>query len=370
MEVVLVYNLNASWIAGAYYIEHIVKACQMLSEDKQPKITFLYNNAEALERLRALNYTKSKFVKISFPVRLINKFSFELFKKIAYSGHYRNIKNTKVYPYLDSIGLNNSNHKIYWIPDLQDRYFPELFSEVELKRRSNLYKHLSNENKEIAFSSQNAANDFNKFYPNNKCKIHILKFASLIPAFQDLDLQALKKKFDVTKKYFIVCNQFWKHKNHMLSLQAINELKSEVPDFQVIYTGKWNSKPTIQHYNKLDEYIKSNGLEDYVKILGFIDRREQLKLLEGSISVIQPSLFEGWSTVVEDAKAIGKHIIVSDIPLHREQISKNCTFFDPKDPMALAKKMLDVMNHIPPIVEIDYDKNIKHFAEDFLKMIS
>ena len=38
-----------------------------------------------------------------------------------------------------------------------------------------------------------------------------------------------------------------------------------------------------------------------------------------SVAVLQPSLFEGWSTTVEEAKSIGKTILLSDIPVHREQ---------------------------------------------------
>ncbi len=40
------------------------------------------------------------------------------------------------------------------------------------------------------------------------------------------------------------------------------------------------------------------------RFLGFIDRGEQLQLMKNSIAIVQPSLFEGWSTVVEDTKAM------------------------------------------------------------------
>ena len=44
-----------------------------------------------------------------------------------------------------------------------------------------------------------------------------------------------------------------------------------------------------------------------------------MQLMRRSLAVIQPSLFEGWSTVVEDARALGKRIAISDIPVHLEQ---------------------------------------------------
>jgi hypothetical protein len=50
--------------------------------------------------------------------------------------------------------------------------------------------------------------------------------------------------------------------------------------------------------------------------VGFIDRAEQTMLLKNAISIVQPSLFEGWSTVVEDAKALNQYMILSDIPVN------------------------------------------------------
>ena len=38
---------------------------------------------------------------------------------------------------------------------------------------------------------------------------------------------------------------------------------------------------------------------------------------------MQPSLCEGWGTVLEDAKVLDKAVLLSDIPVHREQKNEN-----------------------------------------------
>jgi hypothetical protein len=38
-------------------------------------------------------------------------------------------------------------------------------------------------------------------------------------------------------------------------------------------------------------------------------------------------LFEGWSTVIEDARGFGRPLIVSDIPVDREQADSDTIFF-------------------------------------------
>ncbi len=63
-----------------------------------------------------------------------------------------------------------------------------------------------------------------------------------------------------------------------------------------------------------------------------------LVLLAHAVAVINPSRFEGWSSSVEEAKALGKPLIVSDIPVHREQVAGRTTadLFGVDDADALA----------------------------------
>src|SRR5690606_26082660 len=65
-----------------------------------------------------------------------------------------------------------------------------------------------------------------------------------------------------------------------------------------------------------------------------------------SVAVINPSLFEGWSSTVEEAKALGKSVILSNIPAHVEQNPHKGIFFDPKNPYELAERMEFVLNEV------------------------
>jgi glycosyltransferase involved in cell wall biosynthesis len=56
--------------------------------------------------------------------------------------------------------------------------------------------------------------------------------------------------------------------------------------------------------------------------------------------VINPSLFEGWSTTVEEAKSMGKALILSDIPTHREQTPARGHYFAPHDSECLAALLM------------------------------
>ena len=60
-------------------------------------------------------------------------------------------------------------------------------------------------------------------------------------------------------------------------------------------------------------------LEKNFIFLGVIPYKDVLGLMRAAVAVINPSVMEGWSTTVEEAKSLGLPLILSDIPVHREQ---------------------------------------------------
>jgi hypothetical protein len=71
-----------------------------------------------------------------------------------------------------------------------------------------------------------------------------------------------------------------------------------------------------------------------------------------AIAVINPSLFEGWSTSVEESKSRGKAVIHSDIPVHCEQAPARGYFFNPHDPEQLLEHLLDLRSGYAPETEM------------------
>ena len=82
--------------------------------------------------------------------------------------------------------------------------------------------------------------------------------------------------------------------------------------------------------------MESETVKNNIKLLGFVGREEQLCIMKNARFIVQPSLCEGWGTVLEDAKVLDKRVLLSDIPVHREQKNEKCTLFDPHQPEQLA----------------------------------
>ena len=88
-----------------------------------------------------------------------------------------------------------------------------------------------------------------------------------------------------------------------------------------------------------------------------------------SIAVVQPSLFEGWSTLVEDARLLGKPMILSNLPVHLEQNPPYSAFFEVNSPEDLAKLLGDFWQNYHPSPDLEKElaaiKNAQQEVQDF-----
>jgi glycosyltransferase involved in cell wall biosynthesis len=374
-RVTLIYSYNVNWIGGTYYIINIVKALNKLDDIDKPELEILHDEDSSIKMIEDISYPYIEYTsfkcKLSNFKRVINKAFYYLNGEIPFKIELPSKYLDNLYPLNRFVNYKSLSNHYYWIPDFQERYMPQFFSKYELRQRKIAHTLLVESKTSVVFSSKMALEDFNNFYPNNVNSKYILQFTSIIDEdYHKINVEKLLKKYNINFPYFIVPNQFWKHKNHDVVLKAIKLLKDKTDSFQIVFTGKEHDYRNPDHVSNLKKYVSENSLEDTVLFLGFVDRNEQLQLMKNSVSIIQPSLFEGWSTVVEDAKALNKFVILSDIILHREQIEKNCKFFLPNDYVELSKIMIQTLNSNPIPVEIDYDTTIRNFAKTFLSIFS
>ena len=382
----IIFSNNENWIGGTYYITNLIHALSTLEDTEKPEIVIFSDNRKDAEIIQNTKYPYLDFLKLSFEYnifeRIINKLSRILLKKNVINKKYQKNCVDAVFPYDLQVSLQNINHKIAWIPDFQEFFLKDFFSEEILQARKKHHLQIIAQDIAIVFSSKEAENNFRQIYPQAKNKTSVLNFAVTHPDYKDLNINDLKEKFKITKPYFISPNQFWVHKNHQVILDAIKLLKDNnlSINFQVVFTGKEYDFRYPEYANNLKKFVVENNLSDYVLFLGFIDRKEQLQLMNNALAVIQPSLFEGWSTVVEDAKAMNKQIICSDIAVHREQsdgnFSRNFTFFIANDAKKLCGILPNFVNEKNEFTteiltkNISYSQNISLFAEKFSQLIN
>lgn len=369
IKVALNYHYDENWIGGTYYIQNLIHALQTLDDAKKPVLHIKSNNENSVSDLKKL--TSYPYFETYNPYNKINTVK-RVFNKIS-----RTITQSNIFPLYQKFDAvfpaayqekENLENKIFWIPDFQEKYLPHFFSEKEIAERDLCYKKIQQNAHSVIFSSKDAQKDFNKFYLDAKPKQFVLNFATFHQNHNLPLKEEVFKKYNIIGDYFLCSNQFWVHKNHIVILQAISLLKKEGISITVVFTGKENDYRNPDYFSDLKEHTRILEIEENVKFLGFIDRNEQIVLLKNCKSIIQPSLFEGWSTVNEDAKSENAFIISADLEVNLEQLKNypNYRIFEAKNAQSLAD---EIKKDNFEIQEIDYTKDIKKFGERFLEIV-
>lgn len=328
------------WLGGVNYYTNLFHAISMLKEktfevyvfQDNPKVFFNYVKSYNLFR-KDIKYVLDKF---------FIKLTSGSFNKKLYCIK-RAEKEFDCFSHCNT--PSGSIPSIGWIPDFQHRRLPEMFSEAELAYRDSSFENIAKLSKIVLLSSNDALSDFVDMFPEYSKKARVLNFVSYIdPNIYNIGtsgeyVSKIKQKYNLPDKYFYLPNQFWKHKNHITVFKAVNLLKTQGLNVKVLCSGLTQDYRNKTHFDSLKNYISSNNLNENIKFLGKIDLDEVYYLMRYCVSIINPSLFEGWSSTVEEAKSLGKNIILSNLNVHREQNPPCGVYFDPLDVKQLALLM-------------------------------
>lgn len=256
------------------------------------------------------------------------------------------IKADVVIPSMLPLGKEFPYPWVGYLYDFQHKYYPALFSQDELEGRQKFFEQMLSEAKAVIVNSRAVKEDVYKYYPDTSCRIFDLPF-SPCPEASWLDQKDdISQKYNVPEKYFIICNQFWVHKDHETAVEALAILKQKRDlDTVIVCTGTTHDHRCPDYIDRLSKKIKEWNLQNNILILGHIPKADQLQLMHKAMAAIQPTLFEGGpgGGSVREAVALGVPVIVSDIPVNREIGDDKVTFFKAGSAIDLAEKMERVL---------------------------
>ena len=265
-----------------------------------------------------------------------------------------------------------------WIADFQHLHLQAMFSGKEITERDQRLMRLARYADRIVLNSQDALADLSRFAPGEANKARVVPFVSMVDGDSLRgDPQSVCREYNLPKRFIYLPNQFWRHKNHRLVLQSLDMLKAAHPDVVVVCTGNTNDYRAPTYFGGLIAEISRMGLRERMIVVGLVPHSDVFRLLRQSVAVLQPSLFEGWNTIVEECKSVGKSMIVSDLAVHREQNPPNALYFTPTDAGALADCLVRVYREWKsgPDVELEtaaqrlLQLRTKAFAEAFMAIM-
>lgn len=324
------------WIGGLYYKKNILFLLTqneeisknfkiiIVTEPSNKEVFSVFSCFKAL--YRSFAHSKSKHLYLALLILRYNcKYIFP-----ASSGFYKLL----------------GAEPIQWIPDFQYIHYPDLFGEETVSINKKYHRYLAKRSCKMILSSHDCAMDYYVNYKPDLNSVYVVPFVSYIEHevrhIRQEEKRILSKYGLKAETYVCVSNQFWQHKNHIIVLKAMKILYSKEKSFGLnfVFTGQMEERRNADYIRHIKLMFENEIVKHHSIVLGVIEREEQLALMKNAKFIIQPSLFEGWGTVLEDAKVLDKTVLLSDIPVHREQMYDKCVLFDPYDAEELARLII------------------------------
>ncbi len=351
---------STSWLGGYNYFKNLFLC---LNENGNKKIEpvlitdnydYELRNDKVFSKYEILNtnlVSRSNLIQ-----KVFSKILIIIFGKNFMLDNFLKKNKIKILSHSGWIGHKSDIKNFPWLPDFQELHFPEnfnIFSKLLRKMRVIFSSKFSTK---ILVSSKSVQQDLKKINFNAYKNSELIKHSVEIPTFNKLKpLGYLKKKYKIKSHYYFLPNHYWIHKNHLTVLKSLAINNGLQKNYQIVSTGQTFDHRHPDHFKNIKLFIKKKSIKNYqiLKIVPYIDL---MSLMYYSIALINPSYSEGWSNTVEQAKAMKKKTIISNIKVHKEQKNKNTILFNPIDYKKL-KKILDdeYLRYLK--IKKKYDKN-------------
>ena len=372
--------LEPGWLGGFSYYRNLLGALRSLPGRRIETVIFTGRRIDAnrLAEFPAADIVHSSFLDARDPLCILRKLWVLATARDIFLERLLTRSRIDILSHSGYLGHRAKIPAVGWIPDFQYKYFPEYFSPLQRTLRHLKYRRMCELCACVLLSSVAAKKDLERFIPDRRAASRVIRFVPSIPHDPaPSKREEIARRFGFSGPYFLVPNQFWAHKNHPVLIEALRILKSQGRMVLVLATGSTTDGRKPGYFSSLMASAQRSGVLDCFRVLGIVPYRDLVGLMRNAVSLINPSLFEGWSTTVEEAKALGKRIILSDIPVHREQDPERGVYFPPDDPHLLAQAMWQLwLSDDPGLDEVMFARQqettavrIAHFAKSYEEAI-
>lgn len=227
--------------------------------------------------------------------------------------------------------------------DMQHEFFPEFFSRFEMKTRGEFYRASAEEATRIIAISQHAKQCLVERYRIDPGKIEVIH-NGCSPKYRVLqdqdDLDRIRSQYELHRPFLYYPAATWPHKNHKTLLAAVKLMKERYRfDGQLVLTGI-----AMQANSEIVAEIRSLGLEEQVKVLGYLPLDDLPALYNLARMLVFPSLFEGFGIPLVEAMACGCPVACSNVTSIPEVVGDAGVTFDPRSVEDMAERIFSLWN--------------------------
>ena len=180
--------------------------------------------------------------------------------------------------------------------------------------------------------SQSTAQDLLRVVPNLKTPVTTIHEAPR-PAFKP-EGGPSPYPFD----YYLAVGTLEPRKNLPMLLRAYRQAAQSAPDLpKLVIAGKLGWKN-----DEFARMVEEPWLRERVHLAGYVPDAELLRLFQGAIAFVYPSLYEGFGLPVLEAMACGTPVITSSCSSLPEIGGEAALYVDPTDEAELSAQLLKV----------------------------
>ncbi|MBU6390100.1 glycosyltransferase family 4 protein [Patescibacteria group bacterium] len=240
---------------------------------------------------------------------------------------------------LSPLGLQTN--AVVSLHDIQHVHFPEFFSPAERRRRAAAYSETVRQAARIQASSAFMRRDFINYFHCPEEKVIVIGDGVdqiFRETFSPETLAETRQKYSLPEQFVFYPAQHWPHKNHIVLLEAVRQLRDKGVVVPLVLTGseRSGSKP-------LHQFVATNRFEKQVQFIGNVNFSDLPKIYRSATMLAMPSLHESNSLPIMEAMVSGCPVIASDIPPNVELNGGDAlVLFKRNDTADLAEKILSL----------------------------
>jgi glycosyltransferase involved in cell wall biosynthesis len=234
---------------------------------------------------------------------------------------------------------------IFTIWDLQHRlqpWFPEVSQRGRWEFREHWYLRAVQRASLVIVPNSAGRQEVERFY--GLLPERVIELAHPTPSFAlraatESPPMDVAVKFGLAPDYFFYPAQFWPHKNHVLLLRALAQLKRD-RDLrpQLVLVG-----PDRGNLDHVRQQARALGVEDQVHFLGFVERSDLVNLYRQARGMVYPSYFGPENLPPLEAFAFGCPVIAARVSGAEQQLGAAARLVDPTDPAEMAAAMFELL---------------------------
>jgi glycosyltransferase involved in cell wall biosynthesis len=291
--------------------------------------------------------------------------------------HYSVSEQTKLKNFLaeikpDLVHFTNLNHPVFYkgkfvvtIHDLTLFQYAERASFLRKAAYNYVIKKAAQNSEKILTVSEFAKKEIIKKFDLEEDKV-IVTYNGIDKKFRKITSpKALERveKYKLNRPYFLYVGQWRSHKNLLTLARAFKKvLDGGFGDkIDLVFTGKIDPK-----YPELIEEIKRLGIENNIKLTGFVEDEDLPVIYNNALAFVFPSLSEGFGLPALEAQACSLPVISSTSSSLPEVLGEGALFFNPNSVSDLSKKMIEVIKDPKLKSELIEKglKNVQRFSWD------